>query len=107
MRTTASQEEVFQILNAEHHDPFHVLGSHLVRFEGKPAVAIRAFLPEAARAVVRVMDAEEIKPMERVRPDGFFEAVFDTREDIFPYRLRLTNAEGNTWEIADPYSFWP
>ncbi len=107
MRTTASEEEILQILTAEHHDPFHILGAHLVRLEGKRAVAIRAFLPEALRAEVRVLDLPETAPMEELHPDGFFEAVFRAREEIFPYRLRVTNDEGLTWEIADPYSFWP
>ena len=47
--TTASVDEIAQILRAEHGDPFHILGMHLVEVQGKAAVAIRAFLPERAQ----------------------------------------------------------
>ena len=50
--TTAPVEEIAQILRAEHGDPFHILGIHLVEVRGKAAVAIRAFLPRAHEAWV-------------------------------------------------------
>ena len=50
--TTAPVEEIEQILRAEHGDPFHILGMHLVELQGKTAVAIRAFLPRAHDAWV-------------------------------------------------------
>jgi len=104
--TTASEIEVRQIVDAEHHDPFHVLGAHPVAGQNGPAVAVRAFLPEAATAAV-LTDFEEPRSMNRVHPAGFFEAVFENRDEVFQYRLRLTNGEGHTWTIVDPYSFWP
>jgi 1,4-alpha-glucan branching enzyme len=106
MSTTASEIEVRQILDAEHHDPFHVLGAHPVAGVNGPAVAVRAFLPEASAAAV-LTDFEDPKPMDRVHPEGFFEALFENREELFQYRLQLTNEEGHTWTIVDPYSFWP
>ncbi len=38
------------IARGEHGDPFAVLGPHAVNLEGKPAVVVRTFLPEADRA---------------------------------------------------------
>ena len=45
--------------------------------------------------------------MERIHPDGFFEAVFPDRPDAFPYRLAVENHEGHSWEFVDPYQFGP
>ena len=107
MKTTAPEVEVLQIINALHRDPFHVLGAHLVEVEGKMAVAIRAFLPEALAASVLSQSLEGPLPMEKIHPAGFFEAVIEDRSQLFPYRLQLTNWEGHSWELLDPYSFWP
>ena len=38
--TTASLDEIAQILRAEHGDPFHILGLHLVEFQGRPSGAL-------------------------------------------------------------------
>ena len=107
MVTTARSEEILQLLRSEHHDPFHILGAHPVASRGEPAVAIRAFLPEAARARVIALDRAAAQEMKKIHPDGFFEAVFAGQSSIFPYRLELTNPEGLTWQVVDPYSFPP
>jgi 1,4-alpha-glucan branching enzyme len=107
MLTTAPPEEIDQILGAEHRDPFHILGAHLVTVEGKSAVAIRAFLPEAKSARVTAMDLSKNQPMTRIRSEGFFEALFPGRSQLFRYRLQVTDASGHVREFEDPYSFWP
>ena len=86
--TTAPVDEIAQILRAEHGDPFHILGMHLVEFQGKPAVAIRAFLPRAHDAwVVRGPGAGEAVPLRRIHADGFFEAVFPGEQAHVPLSL--------------------
>jgi len=90
MSTTAPEVEVGQIVDAEHHDPFHVLGAHPVTGPNGPAIAVRAFLPEASTAAV-LTDFEGPRPMDRIHPAGFFEAVFEHREELFQYRLQLTS----------------
>jgi 1,4-alpha-glucan branching enzyme len=104
-KTTAPLAEISLILRAEHSDPFHVLGAHPVKVAGQPAIAIRAFLPDAAEAWV-VRDTALV-PLQRIHAKGFFEAVFPSESQIFPYRLRAKNAEGNEWEFDDPYRFPP
>jgi len=75
--TTAPVDEITQILRAEHSDPFHILGMHLVEVQGKAAVAVRAFLPRAHQAwVVRGPGEGGVVPLQRIHADGFFEAVF-------------------------------
>jgi len=103
--TTAAEEEIEQILRAEHADPFHVLGAHPVRLKGKPAVAIRAFVPDAAE--LWVLRETGTFPLERIHAGGLFEAVFPGESQVFPYRLRARNAEGQEWEFDDPYRFPP
>ncbi len=71
---------------------------------------MRAFLPEAVSAwVIDLSQGEPGKSfaMERVRPEGFFTSVFPGRSAAFPYRLRVENHEGHSWEFVDPYSFGP
>ena len=104
---TASGEEVLAITLAEHSDPFHILGIHPVTLRGQKAMAVRAFLPEAGQAWVIQRGADIPFPMERIHPRGFFEAIFLDRNEVFPYRLRLSNDRGEIWEIDDPYAFPP
>src|SRR5262245_22958262 len=106
MLTTAPREEIDQILRAEHRDPFHILGAHLVRLKGKSAVAVRAFLPEAQDARAVAMDLSKNQVMTRIRPEGFFEAVFPGVRQLFRYRLQITDASGHVREFGDRYSFW-
>jgi 1,4-alpha-glucan branching enzyme len=104
--TTASVEEIAQILRAEHGDPFHILGIHPVELHGKPAVAIRAFLPRTHNAwVVRGPGADDVVPMQRIHAEGFFEAIFPNEQALFPYRLRTDYAGQH--EFEDPYRFPP
>jgi 1,4-alpha-glucan branching enzyme len=107
MQMTASIVEIHQILRGEHHDPFHVLGAHLVSLKGRPVVVIRAYLPQAASA--RVVSAELDRPVEMnsFQGSGFYEAVFEERDRLFTYLLELTDSGGSTRQIHDPYSFWP
>lgn len=95
--TTAPLEEIELLLNAEHSDPFHVLGAHIVEWEEKPAVAVRAYLPGAEQVWVR--RDSELFPSQRIHADGFFEAVFPNEAQVFPYRLRASYGEGNEPEF--------
>jgi 1,4-alpha-glucan branching enzyme len=103
--TTAPLEEIESLLNAEHSDPFHILGAHIVEWEEKPAIAVRAYLPGAEQVWVR--HDSELFPSRRIHSDGFFEAVFPNEAQVFPYRLRARYGEGNEPEFEDPYRFPP
>jgi 1,4-alpha-glucan branching enzyme len=104
-KATAPGEEIEMILHAEHADPFHVLGAHPVHLKGKPAIAIRAFVPDAAE--LWVLRETGTFPLQRIHAEGFFEAVFPSESQIFPYRLRAQNADGHQWDFDDPYRFPP
>ncbi len=113
-KTTAPRVEIDLIVRAEHADPFHVLGAHAVKVGGQPAIAIRAFLPQAARVWVipRQRDggtgpAGGKTALERVHREGFFEAVFPGESQPFQYRLSFEDGGGQVREIDDPYRFPP
>ena len=106
MPPTAAPEAIAAIVGAYHGAPFDVLGIHPITREGRPALAIRAFLPQAKEAVV-LRPGGEALPMARVHPQGFFEAVALGESEAFAYRLRITTTEGRIYEAGDPYRFPP
>ena len=101
------KNQIKLIVNADHRDPFQVLGNHVIKQEGKKAVAVRAFLPEAAEAWVIDIWTKKLYPMEKIHKAGFFQAIFFERKDVFPYLLRMKSLEGAVLEFCDPYSFLP
>jgi 1,4-alpha-glucan branching enzyme len=76
-----------------------VLGMHDA---GDAGLAVRTLQPFASR--VEVLDGNDAHPMLRVDPGGLYEMVFPGRSP-FPYRLRMTEKTGHTWEVEDPYRF--
>ena len=101
------KEQIKLIVNADHWDPFQVLGNHIIEKEGRKAVSIRAFLPEAEKAwVIRESEAKS-KSMEKIHKHGFFEAIFDDNKEVFPYRIGIKSCDGIISEFHDPYSFMP
>jgi len=107
-KTTAATAEIDLILRAEHSDPFHVLGAHPVEVQGQPAIAIRAFLPDAvAVQAIRDFEPHGTYLFTKTHSAGFFEAVVPGETQIFPYHLRARNAQGVEWEFEDPYRFPP
>ena len=107
MNATVSAEIVAAVAGAYHSTPFDVLGIHPVQVDDRPAVAVRAFQPQAAKVAVRRPGVKRATPMARVGTDGFFEAVFRGKRELFPYTLLITAADGTTAEIEDPYRFPP
>lgn len=108
MLTTTKLYDIFHIVNGEHSDPHTVLGMHEMEEDGRKAVVVRAFLPDAAGiTVIDYANKRKKYPMERLHADGFFEVTIADREEWFRYQLEYTDADGNTWRGYDPYSFSP
>ena len=107
MKTTASIDEVYRVIFNDHHDPFAVLGPHLI--DGG-RLAIRAFLP-GAETVSGIAGGGELSgkeiPMERVHELGFFEVVIPGCREVFPYELRKTLSGGHEEVFHDSYSYMP
>src|SRR5436190_16548007 len=98
-----SPEIMDSIVGGYNSDPFAVLGPHPSTYEGKPAIAVRTFLPWAETLQVAMHDGE-VYDAWRIHPEGLFEAVVPGSEG-FGYLLRATNKLGGTVDLADPYSF--
>ncbi len=87
MQPTAPAAEIVQVIEGRHSDPFHILGAHVVISGGSPAVVVRAFTPEASGVAVNA--PFERREMTLVHPDGFYEVVFEGRDQLFTYTLEL------------------
>ena len=101
---------VAAIAGGYHSTPFDILGIHRHTVDGKPAVVIRTFQPQAS--TVLVLRGYQAYPMRRVHQDGFFEAVFHNESEFFHYRLSialpaLDGGRQQTYEIDDPYRYPP
>lgn len=107
MGGTLPAEEIARLAEARHWDPFSVLGPHVVSLGNKKAVAVRAILPDAERAFVLTFEEGKRRrtEMERLHPDGVFEALFPHTRDPFFYRLEVTDKEGRRRIQDDPYRF--
>src|SRR5437870_2128794 len=100
---TTAQTDVELIVHANHWDPFSVLGIHEVAAgpSGRKQQLIRAFLPEAESAwVVDISQGEpgQLVAMDRIHEDGFFVAEFPGRGGAFPYRIRVQDHQGHSWD---------
>ena len=106
MSFTVSQDELDRIRRSSHHDPFEVLGAHVVKVKTARLVSIRAFLPLAEQAWAITAEGAA-QPFERSEGTDFFEAQFPGVAEIFPYEIRVVDKEGQTRQGRDPYSFLP
>jgi 1,4-alpha-glucan branching enzyme len=99
------KEHIKHIVNANHWDPFQVLGMHINDEENKRTV-VRAFLPQAQEAWVVDVEKKKSYPMEKIHDAGFFQTIID-KKSIFRYSLKIKSHEGKTSEFYDPYCFLP
>ena len=91
--------DLIRIIEAKHHDPFSVLGRHVVN--GK--TVIRAFLPYAES--VRIGKKGPL--MTRIPDSDFFEYYPDLNEVDDHHQLFWTDKEGHDHLHYDPYTFLP
>ncbi|OKH26113.1 1,4-alpha-glucan branching enzyme [Hydrococcus rivularis NIES-593] len=105
MSTTISPEQVSQIVNNLHHDPFEILGCHpLENNNGKTKQwVVRAYLPKAQAAWVICPIERQEYPMQAVHHPHFFECAIELPE-LKNYQLRIQEGERER-VIYDPYAF--
>ncbi|MCU0536956.1 MAG: 1,4-alpha-glucan branching enzyme [Hydrococcus sp. Prado102] len=104
MSTTISPEQVSQIINNLHQDPFEVLGCHPLEQNGKEKTwAVRAYLPKAQAAWVVCPIERKEYPMQSVHHPHFFECTIEIPE-LDNYQLRIHEGERER-VIYDPYAF--
>ncbi len=107
---TADPGAVAAIVGAYNSTPFDILGIHPHVVDGRPAIVIRTFQPQALS--VSVVRGDQLYPMDLVHHDGVFEVIIHDQSDFFPYRLAITlpGSDGGreqTYEIEDPYCYPP
>ena len=89
---------VAALVQARHADPFAVLGPHAT----VDGCVVRAMLPGAtAIAAVSPETGTELARFAQIDPAGLWEAVMPVR---VAYRLRVTDGDGGTRVIDDPYA---
>ncbi len=99
------ENELKKIVDSEHYNPHNFLGMHQEILNSKPIVIVRCFLPRAQK--VSVIDTNLKKyPMEKIDDAGVFQVNIGNKK-IFDYQLEVTDYDGNTQKIFDPYSFEP
>ncbi|HEY8715376.1 MAG TPA: 1,4-alpha-glucan branching protein GlgB [Candidatus Acidoferrum sp.] len=108
--------EIDALLNGRHTDPFALLGPHPV----PGGWAIRFFLPWAQEASITIVSGGDgagpaarktikIADAVKLRPDGFFEALWPSNQSAPPapgsYKIQGRDDRGESFEIYDTYSF--
>ena len=100
VRAYLDGDEVAALVRGEHPDPHRLLGPH-----PGPAgtTMVRTWRPDAA--TVELLLPGGRVPMERVHDAGLFAAVVEG--EVGEYQVIATYPDGATWQIDDPYRFWP
>jgi 1,4-alpha-glucan branching enzyme len=101
--------QINAVLAGRHGDPFAILGPHPVSTPEGQRWVIRMFRPGAAQAWVLPQGASEPLAAQRLRPEGFFEALlpesYRDRPAPSSYRLRFRTGYGEAAEALDTYAF--
>jgi 1,4-alpha-glucan branching enzyme len=98
----AARDEVDALVSGRHRDPHRLLGLHEL---GRGAV-VRTWRPEAEQVEVLLPDGA-VAPTERTHEAGFFEGRLDVTPKASEYRLRVRYPAGDSFDLRDPYAFWP
>src|SRR4051812_4071383 len=118
MQTQLPLHSIAPLVYGYHENPFEVLGPHEVEQNGRRALAVRAYLPEAQRAWVVDPAHGVTRPMRRIHPAGLYEAVVEehgamanrppsTKSHVPSYQLRVTYTSGEPPTMPAPYAFPP
>ncbi|MBI4400641.1 MAG: 1,4-alpha-glucan branching protein GlgB [Nitrospirae bacterium] len=108
MPMTTHANDIERLTRAEHWDPFALLGPHPATTDGRPALIVRAFLPEAKEASVLPDETGRTPvPMTRIHAAGLFEASLPAGMEKTRYRLRVVDHWGSVTERHDPYAYLP
>ncbi|MGN6543509.1 MAG: 1,4-alpha-glucan branching protein GlgB, partial [Aureliella sp.] len=108
MRTQLSLQGISGLIEGQLDNPAQLLGPHRVELGGRQALSVRAYLPESEQ--VWLVDAEQkaTRPMRRVHPAGFYEALCPLNNpEGANYRLRVASKSGEIIDMHDPYAVDP
>jgi 1,4-alpha-glucan branching enzyme len=103
MAVTVAPDQIDRIVWNQHHNPFEVLGPHMIQQDGKTVWAVRAYLPSAHAAWVVLPEARTEYAMEAAHNPHFFECLIET-EELANYQIKYKEGERERF-IYDPYAF--
>ena len=116
MHTQVSLSCISQLIAGTHENPSSVLGPHPVDYLGSEAVAVRTLLPNAKAAWIIDRQSGLRRPMRRLHPAGFFEAICHGEVDetsgsvqdvahgkcnTSRYRIQMTDKTGEIIDMQD------
>ncbi len=100
---TLEDAQIEALVNGRHGDSFALLGLH--DNPVGPGLVVRALLPWADAVAVTDRDSgRTLITMNRIHPDGLFEAVLTRRRRRFAYSLEVS-AGDHRQQLEDPYRF--
>jgi len=99
MTSQIKESTLDALAKGRYNDPFSLLGIHVER----GLRMVRTLQPQASTVTLLTAGGEVLVPMQKVHPQGLFEAEMPAR--MRRYRLRVTQANGNSYEVEDPYRF--
>ncbi|HEY9876934.1 MAG TPA: 1,4-alpha-glucan branching enzyme [Leptolyngbyaceae cyanobacterium] len=103
MSVTVAPDQIDRIVWNQHHDPFEVLGPHMIQLDSKTVWAVRAYLPQAEAAWIILPEERKQIPMETAHHPNFFECVIET-EELANYQIKYKEGDHQR-VIYDPYAF--
>ncbi len=98
------EKELERVIHSDHHDPFIVLGLHIINNK-PPTALIRTFQPHA-RSVHLVTKDDRIV-MNKVKDVGLFEVTIPDYSEPFDYSYELNFYDNTQRTVKDPYRFYP
>ncbi len=109
MRTSVSLDSISALVEGRHANPFDVLGPHNIGNGEQSAQTVRAYLPHSKQVWLVDKAHNTERPMRRIHPSGLYEAVGPINDETSDqrYLLRVTDNNGLTTTMHDPYAFEP
>lgn len=109
MQTQLSLNRLSEVVRGATANPRDILGPHDVIVEGERALSVRGYFPGAKQAwLVDLREnagAESVRPMRRLHPSGVYEGLMKPQDaSNRNYRIRVSNSDGKTIEMNDPYA---
>jgi len=95
------KDQIELIINGPLADPHSLLGMHRL----KNSLGVYTFCPGAVS--IQIVSSDFSADMKMIDKRGLFQWSSRDKIDFFGYELRVTYADGNSWQTPDPYSFAP
>ena len=119
MQTELSLSLIHRLIDGTHENPSSLLGPHPISYQGGTAISVRSYLPDAQAAWVIDRTDDSRRPMRKLHPAGFFEAVcghpldapgFESQDEGAQlnarsrYRIQMAKKTGEVINMQDPYA---